>query len=229
MKRFPRYACYFLIASIAFFVGTLVALFLVESGKNERIETIHMETPVGFEQPPEISYPAIVSADQSPKKEFKCTDKVILTVLADIKRDKESERSLERYIKDGDITDCADMFEVRREDLNRNGVNEFIVDGFLFGLCSARSDCPSWVVSVKGGTPRIILDAGRVQSLSSIENYHQGFKTFGSIRTSGGCCHIYAEYRYENGRYNAFKCTQGTHEKGDEILKPLKLRECMAD
>jgi hypothetical protein len=122
------------------------------------------------------------------------------------------------------------MFRVEDKDLNRDGSDEFFVTATGGYLCSARSDCPTWVVSRKAGKMRVILYAGLVEDIGGSKTSYGGYKTLESTRTSGGCCHMYGEYRFEKGRYKVFKCIEGIWDADYiETLKSRKPSECRAE
>lgn len=226
-----RFAFYFFVGSLAFSAGIFFFQLLSNQGPKPEAVQVKVDEPTRTVSDIEDKILA-QGARNSPKEtnaKFICNDKAILAVLADIKRNKVLREWFEPDRRPDQITDCREMFDVEKKDLNRDGIVEFVVLGIRTGLCSARSDCPAWVVRQKAGKYQIILGAGRVQDISDDKTYHQGYKDIATSRTSGGCCYRTAEYRYKKGSYKAFRCTEwGWSETGYDKDRSLKPEECRA-
>jgi hypothetical protein len=229
-----RFAFYLLIGLFAFLAGVLSVQFLLD--RKPKPDTIQVELKVDelYRRVNDIDSKAATQKPQNSPKEtnakFTCNDKIILAVLSDIKRNNELQDRFQLSVENNPIADCKDMFRVEDKDLNRDGIDEFFVATTGGYLCSARSDCPTWVVSQKAGKFRVILYAGLVEDLGDSKTYFGGYKMLESTRTSGGCCHMYGEYRFEKDRYKVFKCIEGIWDADfHETLKSRKPSECRAE
>jgi len=116
-----------------------------------------------------------------------CYDPAILPIWSELKRDEQFMSMIDHV---NGVLDCSDMLEIKRVDLNRDKVEEFIVTGKAIYFCGARGNCAFWVFEIKKSRVKRLLDSGGIR-LEIEKSVHNGSRDL-LVRFNGG--NILARY-----------------------------------
>ena len=86
--------------------------------------------------------------------ELSCYDLNILPIWSELKRDQQFN---ERLRLSSGRFDCAEMLQVKRLDLNRDGIEEFLVRGKGPVLCGGIGNCGYWIFQLRGRSVNTLL------------------------------------------------------------------------
>ncbi len=102
-----------------------------------------------YNQPNQVS-------DVQKKPQISCTDKEILPVWNQLKKDKEFRKRSEEFYMDAD---CSKTLDVQAIDLNDDGQKELILWGKSGNLCGGTGNCDMWIYEKKNGIYKQILQS----------------------------------------------------------------------
>jgi hypothetical protein len=153
-----------------------------------------------------------------------CKDKRILPVWKLLQK--------EEYFKfqnDGQFYEpnCANMFEIFKFDLNRDGRKEIILRGKIHGLCGATGNCGLWIFGKKGGKYRELLSDEDYFHISKMGKQITNKKTkdYADIlltyRFSVSDI-AYTTYKFDGQKYIESKCQVSTPNYSEKTTSKLK-------
>jgi hypothetical protein len=159
-----RYTFYLSVALLAFGIGSFVVFnfYWITNEKmnlaetKETIAVTQTENNVGRGFASSNSYFSNQTNEINEKPKITCGDKSFLPLWKELKKDK----SFREYEKDFHLTDdCAEMLVMRKEDLNKDGRNELILQGNDGNLCSPTGACGVWIYQQKDNKFKLILSS----------------------------------------------------------------------
>lgn len=138
-----------------------------------------------------------------------CYDPNILPLWKELKADAQFQEWLDGT---GGVINCADMVEIRKVDLNRDGQDEALVRGKGPTLCGATGNCGFWIFNKKGMKWTAILSG---YDYSEYEAWDQQVVQRGSTRSYSDILlkthHTAAEtsfrtYKFDGAQYKETRC-----------------------
>ena len=110
------------------------------------------------------------------RTELSCYDPQVLPIWHQLKKDEEFKH---RVGHSSDSTNCSEMLEVYRVDLNRDGKKEILVRGKNFQVCGAVGNCGFWVFERAGSSFKKLLSSSDYVDISDLGEQIQKSRTKG--------------------------------------------------
>ncbi|HEX8195277.1 MAG TPA: hypothetical protein VF571_03620 [Pyrinomonadaceae bacterium] len=204
------YSFYLLISIAAFWIGGL------------DIFTIYQKNP---EQ-------SVIVNKSVPDEKFQCQESAFAFILSSLKQDKNSSQFITNFIKEKQISNCSELFEIEKEmDLNNDGAKEQIIRAKntakgMF-LCGATGNCSTWILKRKSNSYEIILDAGSIENLEIKNETTNGYKDLATRGNSGSMNHYLGTFKFNGRKYQARKCVEEvTIADGNKYFVSKNVSDC---
>jgi hypothetical protein len=159
-----------------------------------------------------------------------CYDLNILPIWRELKSDSQF---IERLSVSNGVMNCSDMVEIRKVDLNQDGVKEFLVHGKGPYLCSAMGNCGFWVFEQKQPGVRILLTAADRVHVQGIDDAIQrsrsrGYSNLLLKEHFSAAETTYRTYVFDGRRYIEDRCSYEVPKYDREGEGAWKLVTCKA-
>jgi hypothetical protein len=211
-----RYTFYLSVALLAFGIGSFVVFKFYWKAENvsPKVEQIN-ETNVFMKRFGDARSDLKREVMQTPienqplvkkKTNLTCNDKILSTVLADLKKEKDFNNDVKYYLEENNASDCKDILFIKKTvDLNNDGIDEVIVRGKNWLLCGATGNCSTWIYGKFGKKYKKLLDTGG-ETLEVKKKSKNGYKNiFVSVHDS--CCSSYLQtYKFDGAKYKEGNC-----------------------
>lgn len=167
-----RYFIYIFIGLLTFVISSFIALnfyWKLDTKPSKISKAQIVAQPFTERKPWERPWKINVQSSQEkevPTKPF-CKDDKILPIWNQLIKDK--------TFKDWNVysrysMDCAEMLDLKKIDLNRDGQKEILLRGKNFNLCSAVGNCAFWVYQKKGKKYRKLLHSTDYADITELPN-----------------------------------------------------------
>lgn len=152
-----RYTFYLLVTLLTFGIGFYFALSLSRTSDLHTSASLQFLNNLSKKSDFKSTFPKPFDPSQKqeekPNKPF-CSDKNILPVWNDFKKDKEFQDWLK--INEQSL-DCRDLFEVKEFDLNNDGQKEILLRARNGYFCGGTGNCGFWIYKKSGKNYRKLL------------------------------------------------------------------------
>ena len=150
------------------------------------------------------------------KTTFTCNNKILFSVLIDLRKEKDFNESVAYYLEDNNPSDCKDILFIEKSiDLNDDGIKEAVVRGKNWLLCGATGNCSTWIYGKFGNKYKKLLDTGG-ETLEVKRNSTNDYKNI-FVRVHDSCCSAYlATYKFNGKKYKEASCLFEDHTPSGE-------------
>ncbi len=202
-----------LIFLLAFLIGTQAAAWwapvpeVPEIGDERTLTVFRDESVTISTAPPPLLQEHPFNPERPTLEEFKklvtCRDKTLALVWEEMKR---TEGFWDPINPSYEYTDCGDMFEAYRLDLNGDGVDEIRVHGRRGIRCGATGNCWEWIFRRTRGKKYQLINEYSFHTFKLLKNRTEGFRNiYVTLNDSISASYHYI-YRYSRGRYTEAMC-----------------------
>lgn len=228
-----RFSVYILVSSLAFVIGSTIALNFYWISNDDSSKVIKIQMPdLTFPERKPWEMPWQIPAHSTEEKEIPtkpfCTDAGILPVWTQLLND----RDFKDWETDArDSLDCAMMLDVKKIDLNRDGRAEILLRGNNSNLCSPVGNCAFWIYEKKDGKYRKLLASTDFWEITEMGDQIQTRRTndYSDILLKGhftASDTTYELYKFDGTKYKQSKCSVETPIPGTSDNPKWKFVTC---
>lgn len=155
-----RFILYFLVGLLTFGIGSFIAYDFYQKNFNQVLEIKPMANTkpilsgngIDSETNTTVKTEKVVNADE--KGKLFCTDKTILPIWNELKKDKDFKWYTDRIYVD---VNCEKVLKIVRMDLNNDAEKDFIIKGDDSIFCNLTWNCGFWIYQKIGNQYRKLL------------------------------------------------------------------------
>jgi hypothetical protein len=144
---------------------------------------------------------------------FVCQDKAVSFILNNLKSDPNNAEFITAFIKEKEIENCKELFEVESEiDLNKDNIKEIILraknspKGMFY--CGATGNCSTWILSKSGNQYQIIFNAGSIEKVTVENQIAKGYRNLLIRSHAGAMNHFLGKARFDGKKYQIKECIE---------------------